>query len=99
MIGGEGLDTIQIMTKQAIVTPFEGVTYRQRTIITRLFLVGLLGLSYCLVSFFGLSFRLTSLLRLGLSRRCGRCFYPLLLLGQNVTTQANPNLTPLVVGR
>jgi hypothetical protein len=72
VIGGEGLDTIQIVTKQAIVTPFEGVTYRRWTIILRLFLFGLLGLNCCLGGLFDLNFCLASLFGLRLSRRCGR---------------------------
>jgi hypothetical protein len=72
VIGGEGLDTIQIVTKQAIVTPFEGVKYRRCCIFPRLFLAGLLGLNCCLGGLFGLSFCLASLFGLRLSRRCGR---------------------------
>jgi hypothetical protein len=46
-----------------------------------------------------LGFFLVSLFSLGLSRRCGRHLYRLVFLGQDVTVQANVNLTPFVVGR
>jgi hypothetical protein len=63
VIGREGFDTIQIVTKQAVITPLEGVRDRGWAIVPRFSLagLGLFRLRFCLLSLFGL----------GLSRRCG----------------------------